>query len=1226
MSATPSSAKLHRISRVALVVPAFVLLILSTVWLVLPRWLQGSGAQQIGAALGREVRFESVRFEPWRLALVTEGVTIAGAPSPRAQAPAPLLTIARVDAALSLRSLWHLSPVLESLTIDKPILRLTRLEAGRYDIDDLIARFANSAQPAQPDSDPPDLALYNIRLSEGQVLFDDRPAARRHELAGLRLELPFVSTLDADIKVHVQPRLAGRINGVEFGSEAALLPFAESPEATLKLKLAGLDLATYIPYVPAGLPLRLEKGRIDSDLDLRFSQPGGKAPQMQLSGMLALNDIALHRPGGQPWLGWRELKVMLKDVQPLRRQLQFGKIAWRAPTLALERDAAGRLWFPMLPAPSASSSAPVVPAATGPAAAAPAWTLAVESFELADAQLAWRDAAAGAAGSRPADLRAEGLSLKLGPARWPLKAAVPVSFGLRLPSFDGASAPAELSGQGSLAAERLALEWQWQGLTLQTLQAYLPLHLRGTVAGRGELVIAAPLEPDAARRATVGLRELKLRELRVGRDAKAEPLLNLAEAGLDRLDVDVAAARVAVGDLRLVKPQLQMTRAADGRWSHETLLAAQNAAAAPAAGAALPDPAPAWTIELGGVGVEGGAVRLRAAGEAAPLQFEQIAVKLGKLVWPARAEPTAAQLSLRMPAAGARRAAQLDWQGRFALAPLSAAGRLQIERLPLHLIDGWLDPGLGVQLQRAELALRGEFAAEQKSGGWQATGSGDLGLADLRLYQASRVDGRREIGEELLSWRALQLQGVGFAQQPGGAPRLEIGDARLDDFYARLIVNAQGRFNLQDLAAPAPAASSPVPASAPAPVASAPAPTPALRPSLQWAVRQTRLSNGRVDFTDHFIRPNYSAYLSELQGSLGAFASGKPEMAPLSLKGRVAGTGLLDVSGSLNPAGPLAMDIQASASDIELAPLSPYAAKYAGYAIERGKFMSRVRYKIDAGGALEANNQIILNQLTFGEAVDSPDATKLPVRLAVALLKDRDGVIDINLPVSGSLNDPEFSIGGLVVKLIGNLLGKALTAPFALFSGGTASEVSQLSFAPGASRPLAPDQLDKLADLLNQRPGLSLTITGWVDPIGEKAAVQALQLEAALLAEKRREQPDAAAGAVATVALTDAERTRLLKQVYDATKLPNKPRNMLGLARSLPPAEMAALLQGSYAVGEERLRELAVARGLAVRDALIAKGIANGRLFLAAPKLRDSAAAGTSGDWTPHADLSLGAH
>src|SRR5690606_2150504 len=119
-----------------------------------------------------------------------------------------------------------------------------------------------------------------------------------------------------------------------------------------------------------------------------------------------------------------------------------------------------------------------------------------------------------------------------------------------------------------------------------------------------------------------------------------------------------------------------------------------------------------------------------------------------------------------------------------------------------------------------------------------------------------------------------------------------------------------------------------------------------------------------------------------------------------ALKGRAAGTATLEIDGQLNPtADPLALDIRANMRGLELPPLSPYAAKYAGYAIERGRLSMNVAYRVDPSGQLEASNQLVLNQLTFGEKVDSPTATQLPVLLAVALLKDRNGVIDLNLPI-----------------------------------------------------------------------------------------------------------------------------------------------------------------------------------------------------------------------------------
>ena len=370
--------------------------------------------------------------------------------------------------------------------------------------------------------------------------------------------------------------------------------------------------------------------------------------------------------------------------------------------------------------------------------------------------------------------------------------------------------------------------------------------------------------------------------------------------------------------------------------------------------------------------------------------------------------------------------------------------------------------------------------------------------------------------------------------------------------------------------------------------------------------------------------------------SSSAVPSARPRSASVAisrlpeLKGRAAGTALLEISGQLNPtARPLALDIKAKATDLELAPLSPYAGKYAGYAIERGKLSMDVAYKIDADGKLEARNQVILNQLTFGDKIESKDATKLPVLLAVALLKDRNGVIDINLPVSGSVNDPKFSVGGIIVKVILNLLVKALTAPFALLSGGGADDLSVVEFQPGTAVMTASGTgaIDKVAKALTERPALKMTVTGASDPVSERDAFQHAAIEARLVTEQRREGLRAgvpASAASAPVVREATERSRLLAQLYKATDIPTKPRNALGFAKDIPPAEMETLLKTRTPVTDDAMRELALQRGLAVRDALIAKGLPNERLFLAAPKLR--VAAEDTAVWTPRVQLALSAN
>ena len=696
--------------------------------------------------------------------------------------------------------------------------------------------------------------------------------------------------------------------------------------------------------------------------------------------------------------------------------------------------------------------------------------------------------------------------------------------------------------------------------------------------------------------------------------------------------------------------------------------------------------------------VDGGQLSLSdarpgAQARAQPVRVELTALRAAaqNLAFPEQrgAAPAKLQLSVRVAAPAALPAAArtppsqrdagglIDWKGQVATSPLLARGALRIERFPLHLFEPYFADKLNLSLLRAEAGYRGDLSVQEGASGLSVSAVGDVLLADVQVHNrqvaASAVAATAGFAgtDELLSWQSLALKGLKLAVQPGAGPQVEVGEAALSDFYARLVVTEQGRLNLQDVAGPATAASAAaagvgagtasasasasasaasgvaviVPSNPqPAGLAGVQADTPtgaqaekptgaqagtpvgaAAGPPLTISVGSTRLANGTVDFNDRFVRPNYSAKLTGLNGQLGAFRSGTRDMATLELRGRVAGTALLDISGQLNPtADPLALDIKAKATDLELAPLSPYAGKYAGYAIERGKLSMEVAYKISPDGKLEASNQVILNQLTFGDKIDSPDATKLPVLLAVALLKDRHGVIDINLPVSGSLNDPQFSVGGIIIKVIINLLTKAFTAPFALLAGGGGSDdLSLVEFKPGTSVLTASgaSAVEKVAKSLADRPALKMTVTGAADPVSERADYQRAALEARLTAERRREALRDGAAADAPVVMSAEDRVRLLTELYRQTDMPGKPRNAIGMLRDIPGPEMEALLLPRTLVSAEVMRELALQRGLAVRDGLVAKGLPSERLFLAAPKLRASGE--DEAAWTPRVQLAL---
>ncbi len=322
----------------------------------------------------------------------------------------------------------------------------------------------------------------------------------------------------------------------------------------------------------------------------------------------------------------------------------------------------------------------------------------------------------------------------------------------------------------------------------------------------------------------------------------------------------------------------------------------------------------------------------------------------------------------------------------------------------------------------------------------------------------------------------------------------------------------------------------------------------------------------------------------------------------------MAGSGSLEIVGSVNPLAPsLFLDLKANARDIELPPTSPYTLKYLGHGIERGKLSAQLAYRLE-DRRLEAQNKVVLDQLTFGERVDSPTATNLPVLFAVALLKDRNGVIDIDMPVGGSLDDPQFSIGGLVLRMIFNLITKVVTAPFSVLAGlgGGGGDASQVAFPAGSAvlAPEAVERLKKLAGALADRPALRLDLAGRADPQTDEPALLRQALERRVKAEKQRALSRSGDDALALdqITLTPEEYPRLLKAAYRRAPF-DKPRNAIGLVKDVPVEEMEQRLLEHLSLEQDALRTLADQRAQAVRDWLRANGVAAERLFVVAPKL-----------------------
>ncbi|MBL8414258.1 MAG: DUF748 domain-containing protein [Propionivibrio sp.] len=576
---------------------------------------------------------------------------------------------------------------------------------------------------------------------------------------------------------------------------------------------------------------------------------------------------------------------------------------------------------------------------------------------------------------------------------------------------------------------------------------------------------------------------------------------------------------------------------------------------------------------------------------------------------------------------------EVSLDGTLKLFPLNADLNLDIKSLELLPLQAYFTEKLNISVTRGQVTMNGNVQVRQEISGKktdaQVLAGGFTGQATIGdFYAVDKLN-----SADFLRWKSLFFGKVDARLNPNS---LSIGEIALTDFFARVIVSPEGKLNLLQIVrkedapavavVPQSAESGETQGAAPAtesgsgkavapvnPVAGAAPVVAESKPLMPIKIGKITLQGGNVRFSDNFVKPNYTANLKQIGGRITGLSSEPGSIASLELRGSYDNVAPLNVSAQINPlsAKPY-LDLQADIKGIELTSFSSYSGKYAGYMIEKGKLSLFVKYKIE-NDQLEAENRIFLDQLTFGDPVASPDATKLPVTLAVSLLKNRKGEIDLNLPISGSLNDPQFSIGGLVIKVIINLFIKAVTSPFALIGSmfGSGEELSNVEFDYGRATitPAAQKRLENLTKALIDRPALKLEVEGRVDLEQDREGLKSARIERKVRALKREDltKNGVESGSAETITVSDEEYPALLERAYRAEKFP-KPRNMVGLVKGLPVEEMEKLMLANSIVDDEDLRELGERRAKAVRDWLLDHEVPADRVFLRPSKLGEAGA------------------
>jgi uncharacterized protein involved in outer membrane biogenesis len=674
------------------------------------------------------------------------------------------------------------------------------------------------------------------------------------------------------------------------------------------------------------------------------------------------------------------------------------------------------------------------------------------------------------------------------------------------------------------------------------------------------------------------------------------PLVKLERLDISETTVDLAKQQVVVGKVRSQKLEAWAALEADGQLDWQKLFASQPSKSAAKANAepvntpaaadspnAQPVASKPWQVLLNDVQLRDYQVHLadRKAQPAVALDLGPLNLDLQKFD-----SLNGSPFSLKLDT-GVGKQGKLTADGEVNLAPISARLKVQTKDIDLRVAQSYISPFIRLELRSGMLGS--DLAVDLKSTeplAFSVTGRAQVD----QLHTLDTLKTR-----DFLKWQQVMVEGLNY--QHGDS--LSIDRINLLQPYVRFMINDDRTTNIDDLLIPQPPDSGAKPAAG-KPAASNDKP-------LGIRIGGIAINDGSANFADFSLTPNFATAIQQLNGQIGTIDSRQAKPASVDVKGKVDRYAPVTIKGAVNPFDPMSsLDIATSFKRVELTTLTPYSGKFAGYRIRKGRLNLDLHYQITKG-QLKAENKVVVEQLQLGEKVDSPDAVSLPLKLAIALLKDVDGKISIELPVTGDLNNPQFSVMPIVWQTLRNLIVKAAAAPFKLIgglvAGGGSEDLGSVSFAPGSSdlSKEAEGALDKLSKALKERPALRLEIEGTAAKssdgplIAEQRLEREYQYNYYKMLQRRGDKVPAQAS---LLDVPDSEKGPLLEGIY-RTRLKNQPpAEWKDLGKEERTAKMRDGVIQFWSSSDVLLRQLGQDRASSIKDYLVDKGqLADDRVY-----------------------------
>lgn len=718
--------------------------------------------------------------------------------------------------------------------------------------------------------------------------------------------------------------------------------------------------------------------------------------------------------------------------------------------------------------------------------------------------------------------------------------------------------PITSSGSLSVSDGRLSTFWPY-------VRDALPLVLK-----EGQVDLSSDYRLDLSSGTELQLSKIKVQLAPFAiDDPQGKPLVRLQRLDIDNTSLDLAKQQVVVGQVRSQGLEAWAAREADGQLDWQKLFAkpesTKSEAAEPAQQTGESKP---WQVLLQDVQLRDYKAHL-----ADRVPQQEVAVDVGPLNLDLKNFDSLGDkpFDLRLDT-GLGKQGKLQAAGNVQLSPTSAQLKVATQDIDLRLAQAYLSPFIRLELRSGLLGSDLDV---------QLTSTEPLALSvtgSAHVDQLHTLDTLRE--RDFVRWKQVRVGGLDYRH----GESLAIERVELDQPYARFVINENLTTNVSELIVPQPTTPNESKADAGKPLA--------------IRIGGVAINDGSANFADFSLTPSFATAVQQMNGRIGVLDNQKPQAASVDIQGKVDRYAPMSIKGKLTPFDPLnSLDIATSFKNVELTTITPYSGKFAGYRIRKGRLNLDLHYRIEKG-QLNAENKVLVENLQLGERVDSPDAVDLPIRLAVALLKDTQGRIAIELPVQGDLNNPQFSVMPIVWQTLRNLVLRAAQAPFKFIAGlvgGSNVDLSTVPFVAGSAELQgdARQALDTLAKALEERPNLRLEVEGQAaqSADGPLLAEQRLQREFRETWYKvLQRRGDRVPASPDELTVAEDEQAALLEGIYRTRLKQQPPAEWSELDKEQRQQNMRKAVLDSWAQSKLLLRQLAQQRAATIKDYLVEQG------------------------------------